>query len=352
MFAFKGYQGSVYVMTTDGLYVTDLGGDERTAPALSLPVARQGMIVDDVSFKSEHFWPAIDQAEDGTVYLTAGKEASCVFEVLGLETIRRLPARTFEVTAAMLADLQAMKIVPGESRKVEKTMTVGIRKERPSVDGRLDDWSDADWVEISPRFGYQGAVAISGEVLYAAWRTGDPQVLRNSAADGWQYLFATGGALDLMVRTDLKAKPPKRQRHGPENQQAAAGDVRLLVTRVDDPLHGPVRAVRFEQEGEPGEAVHYTSPVGKVRMADVRDVSSRVRLAQDGGNYELAVPLEVLGLKIDSGTTTPGDIGVVVGDGNEARARFYWSNKASSMTSDIPTEARLLPVEWGVWRFE
>jgi len=157
---------------------------------------------------------------------------------------------------------------------------------------------------------------------------------------------------DLMVRTDREAKPPKRQRHGPENQQAAPGDVRLLVTRVDDPLRGPVRAVRFEQEGEPGDAAHYTSPVGEVRMADVRDVSARVRLAQHGGNYELAVPLEVLGLKIDSGTTTLGDIGVVVGEGNEARARFYWSNKASSMTSDIPTEARLLPVEWGVWRFE
>jgi hypothetical protein len=124
------------------------------------------------------------------------------------------------------------------------------------------------------------------------------------------------------------------------------------VTRVDDPLGGPVRAVRFEQEGELGEAVRCTSPVGEVRMANVRDVSSRVCLAQDGGNYELAVPLEVPGLKIDCDTTSLGDMGVVVGDGNEARARFYWSNKASSMTSDIPTEARLLPVEWGVWRFE
>jgi hypothetical protein len=64
------------------------------------------------------------------------------------------------------------------------------------------------------------------------------------------------------------------------------------------------------------------------------------------------LPLEVLRLKVDSGTTTLGDSGLVVGDGNEARARFYWSNKASSITSDIPTEARLLPVEWGVRRFE
>ncbi len=351
MFAFKGYHGSVYVMTADGLYVTDLGGDERTTPALSLPEARQGMIVDDVSFKSEHFWPAIDQMEDGTIYLSAGKECSCFFEVLGFETIHRLPEQTLTVAPEQLDGLPDVKVVPGESRSEEKSLQVKRFSEPPQLDGRLDEWTSANWVEISPHFGFRGALGVSDGTLYAAWKTGRSDLLKNSSADGWRYLFATGGALDLMLRTDPSTKKPKRQRHGPENQQAADGDIRILVTRIDDPKHGPVRAIYFEQEGDEDHPYHYNSPVGEVKMANVQDISNQVRLAQQQGNFELAIPLELLGWE-EVPKKTLGDIGIVIGTGAEAHARFYWSNKASSVTSDIPTEARLLPVEWGHWEFE
>jgi hypothetical protein len=84
----------------------------------------------------------------------------------------------------------------------------------------------------------------------------------------------------------------------------------------------------------------------------VYDVSDSVRLAQSNGTYELAVPLSVVGIEdVQKGETTLGDIGILFGDGSDTKLRVYWNNKAAQMTSDIPSEARLMPSEWGTWTF-
>lgn len=155
-----------------------------------------------------------------------------------------------------------------------------------------------------------------------------------------------------MVRTDTDAG---EVRGSGLHSSVADGDIRLLVTRVGNPQDGPLLAVRFQQVGGEGhgEGVTYTSPIGEVDFGSVKDVSDRVRLAQRGGNYELAVPLAVLGLEdAENGKRTIGDIGILVGNGSDTKLRMYWNNKAAQMTSDIPSEARLMPSEWGTWRFK
>ena len=351
MFVLNGYKGSLYLLTVDGLYVTDLGGDERTKPTLSYPEAHEGLIVKEVTFKSEHFWPATVQMEDSTVYVMAGKESSSVFELIGAETIRRIPAWTINVSKEQLARLPETRIVPGALRKVEKSAAVLLSEEPPTIDGSLDDWQDADWMAIYKPFDCYGAVRVCGDTLYAAWRTNVPDLLRNDAADGWQYIFATGGGLDLMVRTDFDAS---EDRGSGLHSSVAEGDVRLLVTWAGGQRKQPLRAVRFQQVGGKGrgEPVNYTSPIGAVEFDSVQDVSMDVTLARHGGNYELAVPLAVLGLKgIEEGTQTRGDIGILAGNGADTKLRMYWNNKAAQMTSDIPSEARLMPSEWGTWTF-
>lgn len=352
MFVLNGYKGSLYLLTVDGLYVTDLGGDERTKPVLGYPTAYKGMIVKDVTFKSEHFWPATVQMENGTVYVMAGKESSSVFELVGTETIRRLPACTINVSKAQLAGLPETKTVPGALRKVEKTASIMLSDKAPAIDGSLDDWGDADWMAIYEPFDSYGAVQVCDDRLYAAWRTDTADLLRNDAADGWQYIFATGGGLDLMVRTHFNTD---ERRGSGLHSSVAEADVRLFVTRVGHPIKGQLRAVRFQQSGGKarGEPINYTSPVAEVEFDSVQDVSDSVQLAQRDGNYELAVPLRVLGLKdLEAGESTIGDIGILVGDGSDTKLRMYWNNKAAQMTSDIPSEARLMPSEWGMWRFE
>jgi hypothetical protein len=60
----------------------------------------------------------------------------------------------------------------------------------------------------------------------------------------------------------------------------------------------------------------------------------------------------VLGLKPRHGQTLRGDLGVLRGNGYETLQRAYWSNKASGLVSDLPSEAELTPRLWGTWRME
>ena len=86
-------------------------------------------------------------------------------------------------------------------------------------------------------------------------------------------------------------------------------------------------------------------------MGRVVDVSPHVTLGSEGGDYEVAIPLEALGLSPSEGLSVLGDVGVLLGDGTSTQQRVYWSNRASLIVSDLPGEARLTPQHWGVWTF-
>ncbi len=67
--------------------------------------------------------------------------------------------------------------------------------------------------------------------------------------------------------------------------------------------------------------------------------------------YELSVPLSVLGLKPAPGLVLRGDLGLLRGNGFQTTQRVYWSNKATGITADVPSEAELTPQLWGRWEF-
>ncbi len=350
MFALNGYHGQIPVVTTDGLYVTELLGDARVVPRMSAPEARRGMIVDDVTFGEEHFWPAVDQMADGTVYLIAGHPSSNLFEVIGLDTVERIGPWPVTLTAEIIAGKDEVKIEP-EHPEVQPTAVATISPEPPTLDGSLEEWTDADWVTLNRQRGYEAAVRVSGDVLYAAWRTGEPNLLNNDVAEGADFAFVTGGGLDLMLRTDPSIEQPGFRKRL-QTDTAAEGDVRIFITRKGEPRRGPVLAVRYQQVGGPGPGRHYDSPVGEVHFDSVRDVSDRVRLARQGGSFEVAVPLDVIGLKVKPGMETIANLGVITGNGAEATARYYWSKRVSTMVADIPTEAALQPQGWNTLHFE
>jgi len=65
----------------------------------------------------------------------------------------------------------------------------------------------------------------------------------------------------------------------------------------------------------------------------------------------LSAPLGLLGLAPAGGMEIRGDIGILRGDGTRTLRRSYWSNKATALTADVPSEAALEPALWGHWRF-
>jgi hypothetical protein len=355
MWAINGNKGNVYLFTTDGLFVATLFRDCRYGEAAwSMPKAERGMLLSGVTNGEESFWPSITQTSDGNVYLVTNFPS--ILRLDGLETIRRLPARTLNVTPEMLAACRAW-FVETEARRQEQqrkqdTLVVAIRPAAPTVDGKLDDWAGANWLTIDRRWKQQGdwgrseqkaeaALAVAGDRLYAAYKTGEPNML-NNAGTSLPNLFKTGGALDLMVGTDPKADP-KRAR-------AATGDVRLLVAMVK----GKPVAVLYRpvSPGGGGEGVHFSSPLRTITFDRVDDVTKDlVFAAGPGGEFEFAIPLAALGLKPEAGMVLRGDIGVLRGSEFRTTQRAYWTNKATGLTSDIPSEAELTPQLWGRFAF-
>ena len=70
--------------------------------------------------------------------------------------------------------------------------------------------------------------------------------------------------------------------------------------------------------------------------------------------FEAAVPLKSIHLDPADLKETLGDVGRVLSDqtGTRASNRVYWSNKNTSIMSDLPSEAMLQPKLWGLLRFE
>jgi hypothetical protein len=97
--------------------------------------------------------------------------------------------------------------------------------------------------------------------------------------------------------------------------------------------------------------VPFSSPWRTIRLDGVEDISDKVLWAGQDGNFEISVPLETLGLKPLIGTAIKGDIGILRGNGFQTVQRAYWSNKATAIVSDVPSEAELMPRLWGRWEF-
>ena len=81
--------------------------------------------------------------------------------------------------------------------------------------------------------------------------------------------------------------------------------------------------------------------------------TGQVELAGDGkGRYEVSVPLSLLDLRPKPGLRMKGDIGILRGNGTETTARSHWSNKATGIAADVPSEAALTPHLWGYIEWE
>jgi len=319
------------------------------------------MSVSELTLGEENFWPSITQTEDGQVYVVTNFPA--VIRVDGLDSIHRLPSQTVQVSSETLA--QAKEFFSGkelarqqQASTTSSALLVPVSTTPLKLDGHLADWDPKQFVVIDERsqqVGWQqknsvttAALKVGGDRLFVALKTADAHALDNSGTS-LQNLFKTGGALDLMLATDPQADP---QRKSP-----VAGDIRLLVASVKgNPVAVLYRPVN--PNGRKNSAL-FESPLRTLRFDDVEDVSSSVQLVQQRGDssplsessYEFSIPLTTLGLKPTPGLTLRGDIGILRGDGLKTVQRIYWSNKATGLVSDVPSEAELTPQLWGTLKF-
>ena len=354
LWAINGNQGNMYLFSTDGLFISTLFKDVRQGRLWAMPVAERNMNVSELTLHDENFWPSITQTSDGMIYLVDGANTAIV-RVDNLESIARLPESEITISADDLAKAQSY-FVDREAERQKKqgqgVLKVTLRNDAPNVDGKVDDWKDAAWVDIdksgvaayfnsnSKPHDVTGAVAISGGKLFVAYRTNDDKLLQNSGETP-NAPFKNGGGLDIMIGANPKADPKRGQ--------PVEGDMRLLVTKVKNKTLALLYRAVVPGTKDP---VPFSSPWRTIKIDKVDDVSADVQLAGVDGNYELSIPLEKLGLKAEAGQSIRGDLGILRGEGGQTLQRVYWANKATGITADVPSEAELTPKLWGTWEIK
>ena len=355
VFALNCNHGVIYLFGSDGMFVTKLFIDNRSAPGWRMPIAEKDMDITNISIGEENFWTSITQSADGKIYLVDGARTSIV-RVEGLDKIQEIKPIALKLTEQDIRTASEW-LVESESRRQgfagRPTLRIAFGKAKVELDGTLDEWSDADWAVIDRRgiaayfnattkpYDISAALAVSEDKLYAAFRTNLNNPLENTG-ELPNALFKTGGCLDIMLGVNSSANPDRKE--------PVQGDMRILISMVaKKPKALLYRAV------VPGtsEPVPFSSPWQTITLDRVDDISDKIEFAEGAnGAYEVAIPLELLSLKPAKGLQIRGDVGLLRGSAGVTVARTYWSNKATAITSDVPSEARLTPNLWGTLVFE
>jgi hypothetical protein len=355
LWAINGNLGTVSIFTADGFLVRNLFSDSRRSKGWSMPSAHRGMDLGSNSLGQENFFPTIGNSGDGGTYLVDGTHGS-ILSVSGLESIRRIPESRLSVTVGQLAraiehgrEIERAR----QKRSGREILKVPICSNSPTMDASFNDWK-GDWVDVDKRgvkaffdskthpYEVTASLLVAGDRLYAGFRTGDSKLLENTGEQPLA-LFKTGGALDLMIGSDPTADPARKS--------PVAGDSRLIVTLVG----GKPQALLYRavvSGAEKGKTVPFSSPSRTITFDQVCDVSEDLRFVTNGGDYEFSIPLGLLGLHPEGGAMINGDLGILRGVGGVTTARVYWNNKATGITSDVPSEAELRPDLWGTLIFK
>ncbi|MEI6421925.1 MAG: hypothetical protein WCP55_06875, partial [Lentisphaerota bacterium] len=353
--------GVMYLFTMDGLFVTTLFTNGWIGNHGG-PQAVRGMNINDMDSGGEGFYPTITKTADGKVYLQAINHTSSIVRVDGLESVRRLPDKKIKVTAETLKDCSEMNIareMENISKSGRKKLLVNIFDKAPVVDGKLDDWDLAEWIMLEPKT--YAAMAVSQGRLYLAFRTSREKLADNAGGSPWQALFKSGGGLDLMLSPEEPSD---------KNKSPKAGDQRLLTSKVGEKHQSILYRPLAKGEKKPAS---FSSPSRTIEFEQVLDVSKDVEFAQGsdsfteayynaafgtkfqtkkGPTYELSIPLSLLDIKIEDGKNVAGDVGILIGNGTATEQRVYWSNKATTVVCDVPSEAVLTPALWGEMTFK
>jgi hypothetical protein len=331
--------GRFFVMTTDGMYLDELFGDLRVSQTS-----------DAYLIGGEPFGGYFGRGENGKYYIQSGHTDYRIFEVDGLDQIKRSDGQV-TVSKQQANDAQvALEHLQAQSQESKIATVFSAASEAGIVDNPDQwpgNWTSIQWGDQSKTFPFAQVKAVrSPTALHLAYRVRDPSPWKNTGND-WTMLFKTGDSVDFQFSTDPAADP---NRNGP-----VPGDKRLLIA----PFHQQPIAVLYSfREPNATAQLAFSSPWRSEHVDRVTQLKdARISTVIGSGSYELraVVPLSELGLpSLGGATDLKGDFGVIYGDadGTVDQLRSYWSNKATGLVNDVPGEIAVTPRLWGRLHFE
>ena len=341
--------GQRYLFTDDMLYVDQLFADGRASYDAWPEVPEPGFIANNMTPGQESFHGFFTRAAGNRYLLTSGFTDCRVFEITGLNSLRRIGGET-EIKPEHLGraiDIRDFRLSGGKTRGTARIARVA----RPmGIDGTLQGWNrdDALRIKVDADRAAEILTAYDQDNLYVAWEVRDNSPMFNNA-ERWELAFKGGDAVDVMFRAPGKDL---------DKAGVRAGDLRLLIAG----LGGKPAAVLYRPVSENKKPFVFDAFEGAgrgnaVRMDEVRlapEVRAVIKRGPSGYIVEAAIPWKLLGIGPAAGAEGRIDFGVLFSDakGTGTAVRAYWENRDTQIVADIPSEAQLKPANWGIMKLE
>ena len=338
--------GQRYLFTDDMLYVDQLFADARSESEEWPDAPRRGFLANRMAPGQDALGGQFTHLKDGRYLLTAGATDCRVFEVTGLDTLKRFEGEV-DIRPEDVERANEIREFHTSDGKVSKSITLPRTAAPLAIDSPLAEWGAAKSFLLpvdEARFA-RIHVAYDDMNLYVAWDVTTPRPLANRASR-WELAFKGGDAVDLMFRTPSPT---------PGDPIIREGDLRVLITqwrgKITAVLYRPFSTTRkpFMFEGLDSAEKANGVPMDEVRVAD--EVKAAVETGKDRYVVKAEIPWSLLGGLPATDADGRIDFGVLFSDAKGVTAtRAYWSNRDTLVVTDIPTEAELKPANWGKMR--
>lgn len=354
VFALRGNLGETYLMTIDGLFITTLFQDCRSAPDALPDEPRRGISIKDCTAGGEPFNGNFFQSPlDGNYYLEGPvgscREASVVARVIGLESVYRLP--TQKITFSHKDYEEAEKLFRERAKQEAQKKAIAIVKMKEKKEGIPNyddfDWSDrrvASWRYDARHSVWRATWSYDENNLYIAFQgIADDTPMINNGGE-WELLFKTGDALLFELR-----KTPNN-----DSPDVLPGDIRLLFSV----FQGKPIAVLYNYK-VPGttKPQRFSSPVGTTLIDEVKILeNAKIVFDRGGDSYSarITIPLADIGFQPQKDKYYRGDFAVIYSDklGKINELRMFWCNPLGALVTDVFQESQINPSFWGKFQVE
>ncbi|WAC19503.1 hypothetical protein OVA24_19955 [Luteolibacter sp. SL250] len=335
--AIGGDRGEWFLMTMDGLFLSSILQDSKGDVTL-----------DETYVGQESFGGFMWRDEKGRILAQLGGASYRIMEIKGLDSTRK---QTVPVTLTDSQIAEGLKLAQSRlaaSGKEPESLTVAkisrnpsqpvepdTNRKTPLVDGvetlRVQESGD-------PLRWFRAALSHDGKNLAVMYQVSDTSPWKNGEGR-FTHAFIGGDAVDLQL--DVPGRGPIRIL----GATVSGKDTVAYWQRKADKPENPTTYVVSNNEAN-------------AQQFDVvkrlPDAKLSVKPGMRGYSALMTIPLSDLGIDPTQAADLKGIIGVIFSDpsGTNRAARLYWHSKSTGLVSDVPSESKLTPSQWGPVRLQ